>query len=221
MAGNDILYLDNFATSIYESQTETIKRTISFFAQKYQEDTVFAQRVDESVGKILKNKLGLYDSFSLKNVISDTESEAQDQPPLNQLNLEIARESLTLLAPKEDYLNTIFNEGPPRTTDYITVFSDTRSVLPCETCSRINTLGVDDFKNTLLGLYGSQGTNQIVDYRINSYTFAQLSDFLNDVENEKSSYLEEHLKRARWIIFNVQNLSSEIPLQFCLKTPFS
>ncbi len=215
LAGNDILYLDNFATSIYESQTETIKRTISFFAQKYQEDTVFAQRVDESVGKILKNKLGLYDSFSLKNVISDTESEAQDQP-LNQLNLEIARESLTLLAPKEDYLNTIFNEGP-RTTDYITVFSDTRSVLPCETCSRINTLGVDDFKNTLLGLYGSQGTNQIVDYRINSYTFAQLSDFLNDVENEKSSYLEEHLKRARWIIFNVQNLSSEIPSSSALK----
>ena len=178
LAGNDMLYLDNFATFAHEGQTATIQRTISFFAQKYQEDSVFAQRVDESVSRILKNKLSLYSEFSLDNVLAPTQ-QVEESPGYDQLTLEVARESLSLLAPKEDFLSTIINEGPNK-ADHITIISDSRSVAPCETCLRIHTLGTNAFAETFLNLYGGTGMDQIVDYRIYSYNFSHLNEYLDN-----------------------------------------
>lgn len=215
MAGNDMLYLDNFSGSAYESSTETIKRTINFFAQKVQEDPVFAQLVDESVTRILNNKLALYGDFSLKN-ISPVNSTPVSTLNQNQINLEVARESLTLLSPKQDFLNTIFTEGPS-SNDYITVFSDSRTIKPCETCEPLTTLSFNDFENTLLSLYGPQATNQLSDPRIYSYNFAQLSDYLDGREESSTPYIEEHIRRSQWIVFNIQDLDPEIPSSYALK----
>ncbi len=47
LAGNDILYIADFSTSNNpDSYTECL-RTLDFFAQKYREDSAFAQRVDD------------------------------------------------------------------------------------------------------------------------------------------------------------------------------
>jgi len=215
LAGNDMLYLDNFAGSQYEDQAETIQRTITFFAQKYQEDTVFAQKVDESVSRILKNKLSLYNKFTLERVTNPPET-LSETPDQNQLMLEISRAGLSLLAPKEDYLNTVFNEGP-MFNDYITIFNDSRDFQTCESCARKTILGVNDFADTLLGLYGNAGTQQLADFRVNAYSFAQLSEYLENNSSHSAPYIEEHIKRARWIIFNVQNLDPNVPSSYALQ----
>lgn len=215
LAGNDMLYLDNFAGSQYEDQAETIQRTITFFAQKYQEDTVFAQKVDASVSRILKNKLSLYNKFSIDKVTKQPELTIET-PAQNQLMLEISRAGLSLLSPKEDYLNTVFNEGP-LFNDYITIFNDSRDIQACESCAKMISLGVNDFGNTLLGLYGNAGTQQLADFRVSSYTFAQLSEFLQDNSSHSAPYIEEHIKRARWIIFNVQDLDPDVPSSYALQ----
>ncbi|MFN3492338.1 MAG: glycoside hydrolase family 3 N-terminal domain-containing protein, partial [Anaerolineales bacterium] len=69
LAGNDLLYLGNIkSTDAPDTYTTTI-RVLEFFAQKYKEDTAFAQRVDASVARILTAKLKLYKSFTINNVL--------------------------------------------------------------------------------------------------------------------------------------------------------
>lgn len=215
LAGNDMLFLDNFAASAYEEQAVTIQRTISFFAQKYQEDSVFAQRVDASVARILTKKLALYGTFDHQKIIPSTETPLES-PNYNQLALEVARESITMLSPTEDYFNTIIKEGP-KATDYLTVFTDVRNVQPCETCNRINLLDVNAFKDTFLSLYGPKGSNQLAEHRINTYTFAQLTQFLDGASDQNAPYLNEHVRRSHWIIFNIQDLDAEYPASYALQ----
>lgn len=215
LAGNDMLYLDNYAASLYEDQPDTIQRTIAFFAQKYQEDSVFAQSVDESVAKILSKKLALYGDFNHKTIIPSIEDQLES-PNYNQLALEVARESITMLSPSEAYFNTIVNEGP-KSTEFLTIFTDVRSVQACETCSRTTIMGVNDFKDTLLSLYGPKGTNQLPDHRINSYTFADLNQFLDGNGEQNAPYLDDHVRRSRWIIFNMQDPEPGNPSSFALQ----
>lgn len=215
LAGNDMLLLDNFAASANEEQDITIQRTISFFAQKYQEDSVFAQRVDESVYRILSKKLALYGSFDHESIIPPTDT-ALESPNYNQLALEVARESIVMLSPSADYFNTLIKEGPGA-SDYMTIFTDVRSFQPCQTCNRVKLLDVNDFKNTLLSLYGPKGSNQLAEHRINTYSFAQLTQFLDGEGDQNAPYLSEHVHRSRWIIFNLQDTNSEYPESLALR----
>ena len=53
LAGNDLLFTDDFQSSDDPDSATTLSRTMDFFAQKYREDLTFAQRVDELVERIL------------------------------------------------------------------------------------------------------------------------------------------------------------------------
>lgn len=67
LAGNDLLYLGNFAENdadLYQG----IIRTLEFFTQKYREDTAFAERVDTSVQRILALKYRIFkNTFTLNS----------------------------------------------------------------------------------------------------------------------------------------------------------
>ena len=65
LAGNDLLYLDNFLSSGDADVYTSYMRTLVFFAQKYREDPAFAQRVDQSVLRILKLKYKIYNNSFL------------------------------------------------------------------------------------------------------------------------------------------------------------
>ena len=57
LAGNDLLILDqNFVATGDADALVTINRTLDFFIQKYDEDPAFAQRVDESVSRVISLK---------------------------------------------------------------------------------------------------------------------------------------------------------------------
>ncbi|MEK7327435.1 MAG: glycoside hydrolase family 3 N-terminal domain-containing protein, partial [Chloroflexota bacterium] len=64
LAGNDVLYLSQFAPNPQDDQTETVKSVINQFVQKYKEDPAFALRVDEAVTRIVGLQLKMYGDFS-------------------------------------------------------------------------------------------------------------------------------------------------------------
>jgi len=69
LAGNDLLYLNNFIEPTDNDSAATIMRVLDAFAQKYREDAAFAERVDQSVERILKLKLRLFGEFRIVRVM--------------------------------------------------------------------------------------------------------------------------------------------------------
>ena len=120
LAGNDLLYLDNFKENNGLSQTDTIIKTIEFFRQKYREDALFAQRVDESVLKILQAKENLYPEFDYASVQSEEEGLAI-LGQAEALELKVNRRAATLLAPSAEFLNSTILQAPG-VYDRITIF---------------------------------------------------------------------------------------------------
>ena len=59
LAGNDLLYLNNFIETIDGDSETTIIKTLDSFVQKYNEDPAFAELVDRSVARILALKIKL------------------------------------------------------------------------------------------------------------------------------------------------------------------
>ncbi|MFC2064933.1 glycoside hydrolase family 3 N-terminal domain-containing protein [Chloroflexota bacterium] len=60
LAGNDLLYMGNIESTDAVDNYSTIIQTLDYFTQKYNEDAAFAQRVDESVMRILELKLRIF-----------------------------------------------------------------------------------------------------------------------------------------------------------------
>jgi len=203
LAGNDLLYLDNFKSETEPNQTETIIKTIDFFRQKYQEDALFAQRVDDSVLKILQAKAKLYPAFDYETVQTDQEG-LSILGQAAALELKVNRRAVTLLAPSVEFLNSSIPQAPAL-YDRITIFSDSRSQKQCEACQSEDKLAVMAFENTLNRLYGPNGTNQLDGDRIFSYSFANLWDILDNRAEAADPNRVDNLRRSQWLIFNLVN----------------
>ncbi len=215
LAGNDLLYLENFIAPGDESAYDTIKNTLRFFTQKYQEDAVFAQRVDAALARILAAKLKLYGDFTIEGVI----------PPIEQLenvgksaeaNFNVAREAVTLIAPEPDFLKTLL-PNPPGMYEYMVIFTDQQPIAQCSTCLSTYGMTFRDFQNALLELYGPSSGNQILSNRLNSYSFSQLTELLDKVTEPSDPYLADNLSRASWVIFNIQKPDPSLPESYALR----
>lgn len=215
LAGNDLLYLDIFKSETEPNQTETIIRTIEFFRQKYQEDALFAQRVDDSVLKILRAKAKLYPEFNYESV-QTAEEGLSILGQAAALELKVNRRAVTLLAPSAEFLNSSIRQAPTL-YDRITIFSDSRSQKQCETCQSEDKLGVMAFENTLNRLYGPNGTNQLDGDRIFSYSFANLWDILDNRTEVADPNRVDNLRRSQWVIFNLMNEDPNHPESRALK----
>ena len=203
LAGNDMLYLDNFKARNDENASDTIRKVAVFFTQKYQEDDLFAQRVDASVERILKAKQRLYASFELKNVLTQEEDLANIGTGI-ATNLRVNRRAASLISPSAEYLNMVMPQGPVL-QEGITVFTDTRKNQQCSSCTLKNDFGNMDFENTLVKYYGGMGTNQLNGDRIHSYTFVQLTEILDQLTEPSDPYLVDNLRRSQWVVFNILN----------------
>jgi len=65
ISGNDLLLLDLYVDTRDLDPYATTLRVLEYFTQKYLEDPAFAQRVDTSVRRILKQKFELYPDFDI------------------------------------------------------------------------------------------------------------------------------------------------------------
>ncbi len=209
LAGNDMLFLDNFKARNDLSQTDTIVKTIEFFRQKYQEDAVFAQRVDASVLRILQAKMRLYPTFSFDAVATSQEGLSvlgRD----GTLELKVNREAVTLVAPSIEFLSATIPQ-PPALSDYITVFTDTRLRQQCDNCSQHNHFETMDFEDTIIRYYGPLGTNQLDGDHVFSYSFSQLIDILDERTEPADPNRVDNLRRSQWVVINLLNEDPSLP----------
>jgi len=159
--------------------------------------------------------LKLYGTFSLEKVIPDkagltTVGQSSD------INFNIAREAATLISPSPEDLNALL-PSPPETYDYIVIFTDQRTQQQCSTCQLSYVLPVNAFQNSLLSLYGPSGSNQLLSNRLSSYSFEQLTNYLDGKIETNDTYLAGNLNRAQWVIFNIKDLDADLPESYALR----
>lgn len=209
LAGNDILYLNDFIASGDEDAYTTLVDTLALFLQKYREDSAFAQRVDASVLKILSAKLKAYDAFEYSNVTDALESTI-DLGESQAVISSIAQNAVTSINPSAQELDAIL-PTPPQRYEGIITFTDVRAVSQCQDCPLTRIVDTNSFNNALVNLYGPQAGNQILPAYLSSYSFSQLVDFLDKVENPANEFLLTNLEEATWVIFNTIDINEDYP----------
>ncbi len=199
LAGNDLLYMGNIVSSDATDNYTTIINTLDFFNQKYQEDTAFAQRVDDSVLRILTAKYRTYGTFDLAQVIPPADG-LSSIGQAQAVTFEVARQSATLVSPGLPDLDSVL-PSPPGLRDRIIFLTDTRSGVQCSTCSDESMLGVDALQNVIFHLYGPQAGGQVMLSHLVSYTFTSLNTILPGGAGDPT--LQADLQQAGWVVINL------------------
>jgi beta-N-acetylhexosaminidase len=181
LAGNDLLILAQFdLNNRWSDQFENIKDTILFFCNEYRTNAAFAKRVDEAVSRILRLKFKLYPKPTPVAVLTDPEAALAVTGSGEAVVNDIARQALTLVYPgtRSGPAQPAGLSAPPRPDERLLIVSDARQVRDCYDCPFFDSLPVDAVQQTILRLYGPEGTGQVSPDRISSITFAQLKSLL-------------------------------------------
>jgi beta-N-acetylhexosaminidase len=207
LAGNDLLYLGNIKSNDAPDAYATTVRILDFFAQKYREDSAFAQRVDASVARILAAKLRVYGNF----IISSVEVPAPQVGEFGngaEVTFAVASNAATLISPERQDLSSVL-PLPPQSSEHVTFITDSISTRQCSVCPLQPLLGVDALENAVLQLYGPGSGGQVEGYRLESFSFQNLQTLLDSpADNE---FMEEELKRASWIVLSIADASQGQP----------
>ncbi|KAA3642311.1 MAG: hypothetical protein DWQ07_25085 [Chloroflexi bacterium] len=197
LAGNDILNLGDFSRSEEVDNYASIVQTLEFFTQKYNEDLAFAQRVDESVLRILTLKFELYSSFTLGTVVTG-QGDLANINAGNSISFDVARSAVSLISPDAISLDTAL-PNPPTSLEQIVFVSDTYTVQQCTECPEEFVLEPDALQQAVLRLYGPGAGNLTSRVNLTSYTYQDIVDlldigaYINPLTNE--------FRRSEWVVF--------------------
>lgn len=213
LAGSDMLYVDtNFVSSGEFDSYSTIIKTIEFFTKKYNEDTAFAERVDQSVEKILSMKYRIYPNFD-PELIMLPEDGLTALGTSQQVTFDIARQAATLISPESNELKNVLPR-PPERRERIIFFTDAISSQQCSQCGSQTMLGTESLQNAVIKLYGQQASGQVINSHLSSYSFTALNAYLNDPAGNPD--LDGNLQNAEWIVFSILNIDVNRPESFAL-----
>lgn len=179
LAGNDLLFIEDFRDSNDPTELTTIKDTLSFFSNRFNEDSLFAQRVNESVLRILRMKLRLYGgSFNYPNVIN-TKNRLDEIGSNSNAVVEVAASAASLISPSpEEVVDRL--GGPPIFGDRIVFFTDVRSAKQCSNCSNDPVLEADTLERAVLRFYGPGAAGEVGGWNLRSFTTADLANYLGE-----------------------------------------
>ncbi len=208
LAGNDVLYVDDLVSSVDPDAYTTLVSILDFFVQKYKEDSAFAQKVDSSVLRILNAKEVVYGEFDIDNVLP-SEADLDSIGGSGEVIFDVAQEAVTMISPSSDELDSILL-NPPLWYEDIVIFTDVRTDSQCDNCPPYNQVGTKSLENTLLELYGPQADGQIYENHISSYTFLQLVNVLDNVEEGAPEFLLDNLQAADWVVFNTIDIDLNV-----------
>jgi beta-N-acetylhexosaminidase len=213
LAGNDLLYINNFISSGDADEYQTLTKTLDFFTQKYREDPAFAQRVDTSAERILSIKYRLYPKFDA-NTILQPEENLLYLDKYEQVAFDVAQKAVTLISPSQADLPTVLAR-PPEMKERILFLTDVVSGTQCQKCPEQVTMTADSLQKAVLRLYGPQAGGQVSGGRMMSYSFADLEQMLNGATDFEG--LSSDIRDADWIVFSFQKISSERNISLAMK----
>jgi beta-N-acetylhexosaminidase len=218
LAGNDVLYADNFAaTGAPDSYTAMIN-TLELFTQKYKEDPSFAQRVNASVERILTLKYTLFPDFEPEAILPTVDDLAKVGTQ-QQVSFDVAAKAVTLISPEPAELNALIPR-PPEARERIVFVTDVITGKQCSQCNEQTVMGVDALQSTVLKLYGTRSGGQIQPNKLLSYSFAELLGMLNKSAPQlatQTPQLETDLRLADWVVFGAGSVSRNRPESQALK----
>jgi beta-N-acetylhexosaminidase len=213
LAGNDLLFADDFtATGDPDSYTSTVS-TLDYFAQRYKEDPTFAQRVDASVLRILTLKYKLYPNFTITTVAPSLAG-LLDIGNNNQPILDTAQAAAALINPSPSELQTVLPD-PPNYQERIIFLMDTTEYQQCSTCDKLTALASDSLRNAVIRLYGSTAGGQVNQLRLIPYSFKNISEWLTGIEPPPNFGTD--LKQADWVVVGLQNSDPNRPNSLAFK----
>jgi beta-N-acetylhexosaminidase len=216
LAGNDMMLLSDINTDVERTEYEAIAEVLNFFLQKYREDEVFAQQVDQSVLRILTLKARLYgNDFSTVETIADSTSE-DVIASLEDTGVRVARNSVTLISPSDIIELEERTGGAPQYGDQVVIFTDTRSAVPCLSCTSTASIQSNAFEEAINRLYGPTGAGLVAGWQFTSFTMEDLAAYLGQTippnlsqQVESSETIDNTLREADWIIFVIQDQSED------------
>jgi beta-N-acetylhexosaminidase len=196
LAGNDILPLVNFSLGEdWEAEDlQNIIDTIEYFKGRYNEESEFRQRVDESVRRILQAKIALYPNLTLNDVLVAEQEAVTSVGSATDSVRAMGVEALTLLHPVGDGAGTTLPSPPTQEDDVL--------VLECfEGCYESPVLSGGGVQSALVVLYGADGTGQVSAERVSTLSFAQIHEWIEGtLDEEDTALVEGRIQEAEWII---------------------
>ena len=218
LAGNDLLFVDNFISPGDETAFTSLTTTLTFFAQKYREDAAFAQRVDAAVKRILVKKLIIYPSLILGAVVP-SQSGLEELGQSNRASFTVAQNAATLISPDAAQLSLAILE-PPGPRDRIVFFTDTLVSRQCSICVGEYMLPIEGFESAVIRLYGPLAGGQVFQYNLLSFSFEDLKSFLDGATElsagQERSVLEDALMQADWVVFSMLDVDEKRPESFAI-----
>jgi len=202
LAGNDLLYLGNITENEFDDTYSASLRILASFSQEYRNDPVFAQLVDAAVTRILTQKLHMYSTLNIDNVVGSTNA-LKNVGESGQVAFDIARNAATLISPDPQELNTLL-PAPPTSVDRIVFLTDVSRYSQCSTCSVFDSLAVDSFEKTVIRLFGPNGSGQIFQNRVSSYSLHELDLLLDDTTETN---IESALTNSSWIVISLADVN--------------
>ncbi|MBN2044084.1 MAG: hypothetical protein JW757_03610 [Anaerolineales bacterium] len=209
LTGSDLLLTGNFIAPNDPDLYTSIVRTLVFFAQKYRDDVAFAQRVDESILRILKTKYELYNNSFTEATILTPIDQLETIGGADQISFNIAREGATLIDPAPENLNTVL-PNPPGANDFITIFTDTVTYQVCEACEQVQAPARTALEDIILRLYGPSGDGLIVPGNVASYSYKDLYEAVGQA-NDPESLVIANINRAEWLVFLQSDRKADRP----------
>lgn len=206
LAGNDMLILSGFQSAGDLDEVTSIKRTLGFFADKYREDPLFAERVDAAVMRVLNLKLKLYGGIFSPTRISPASS-LEGVGGSENVTSDIASRAATLIFPAADELSDRLGD-PPQFGERVVFFTDERRVQWCSNCDPQPIVDVDAIEGAVQRLYGVEGARQIGIWTLTSFSTADLAFYLREEVPEgyrglftPPEIFEPAVEGADWLVF--------------------
>jgi beta-N-acetylhexosaminidase len=172
-----------------------IHETIRFFQERYVSDPAFAERVDESVRRILQLKQQLYPTPTLESVQATAEG-LQEVGHNPSRVIQVAQQAVSLLYPSPEELAGRLPR-PPRFDEDILIFTDARQVRECTECPPFYVLPPDALREKIIELYGPDALQRIDPTRVIAFTFEQLLRYLDG----ELPAVERIINQSDWILF--------------------
>jgi beta-N-acetylhexosaminidase len=201
--------LSNFRDDSDPDEYTTIIKTLEFFANKYDEDELFAQQVDDAVLRILRLKTRIYGgSFFYPNVVNHVNTFDETKLDMSLAN-EVAQSAATLLSPALDEIEDRV-DGAPKIGERIVFFSDVRQVSQCSTCNELDVIPLNALENAVIRLFGPAAAGQVGSWNLRSYSMADLANYLGDTPTDvpvvpliSTDEIDEAVRLSDWLIFSV------------------